>query len=106
MWCDAERRNHDAERRATVYREITINDHRSRAKDELMGKMLETLKLGESRRPALTVTPSEPEAPGEESGVDWKIGDEVPFVEVGGPSRALESSPGLIEHPPQAAQPP
>src|SRR4029077_4664220 len=38
--------------------------------------------------------------------VDWEIGAEVPFVEVGGPNRKVELSPGLLQHPAQPAPQP
>jgi Mrp family chromosome partitioning ATPase len=38
---------------------------------------------------------------------DWEIAEEVPYVEVGGPNKKVESSPGLMKHAPQAnPQPP
>jgi Mrp family chromosome partitioning ATPase len=71
-----------------------------------MGRMLETLKLGEGRRPALSVSTPAPEAPVLDCVVDWEIGEEVPYVEVGGPGKKVELSTGLQAHPAQAAQPP
>lgn len=72
-----------------------------------MGRMLETLKLGEGRRPAPTVVKPTAEAAVQDCVVDWEIGEEVPFVEVGGPNKKVELSPGLLAHPPQPApQPP
>jgi Mrp family chromosome partitioning ATPase len=71
-----------------------------------MGRMLETLKQGGGPR-------SMPagEKPGEvalqDRVVDWEIGEEVPYVEVGGPNKKVELSPGLLKHPAQTAlQPP
>jgi Mrp family chromosome partitioning ATPase len=68
--------------------------------------MLETLKFGEGRRmPLATSIPAAP-APGADCVVEWEMGEEVPFVEVGGPNKKVELSPGLMKHPPQPAQPP
>jgi Mrp family chromosome partitioning ATPase len=68
--------------------------------------MLETLKLGESRRAPVAI--SKPEgAPVQDCVTDWEIAEEVPYIEVGGPNKKVELSPGLMKHPPQAApQPP
>jgi Mrp family chromosome partitioning ATPase len=64
--------------------------------------MLETLKLGESRRAPVPV--SKPEAaPVQDCVTDWEIAEEVPYIEVGGPNKKVELSPGLMKHPPQAA---
>jgi tyrosine-protein kinase Etk/Wzc len=38
--------------------------------------------------------------------VEWEIGEEVPFIEVGGPNKKVEVSPALMKHAPQPAQPP
>jgi len=71
-----------------------------------MGRMLDTLKFGEGRRaPLATSTPAAP-APGADCVVEWEMGEEVPFVEVGGPNKKVELSPGLMRHPAQPAQPP
>lgn len=69
-----------------------------------MGKMLETLKLSEGRR----TTVGKPDAaPVQDTVTDWEIAEEVPFVEVGGPNKKVELSPGLVKHAPQPApQPP
>ena len=67
-----------------------------------MGRMLESLKLGESRRTPVAV--SKPEAaPVQDCVTDWEIAEEVPYIEVGGPNKKVELSPGLMKHPPQAA---
>lgn len=66
-----------------------------------MGRMLETLKLGEGRRTPLPVSKAADVAPVQDCVVDWEIGAEVPFVEVGGPNKKVELSPGLLKHPPQ-----
>jgi Mrp family chromosome partitioning ATPase len=73
-----------------------------------MGRMLETLKLGEGRRTPLALSgPVEAAAPVQDCVVDWEIGAEVPFVEVGGPNKKVECSAALLKHPPQAnPQPP
>jgi Mrp family chromosome partitioning ATPase len=72
-----------------------------------MGRMLETLKLGEGRRSPLTVSVPEPQTPVQDCVVDWEIGEEVPYIEVGGPGKKVDLSPGmLLQHPPQSAQPP
>jgi Mrp family chromosome partitioning ATPase len=63
--------------------------------------MSETLKLGEGRRTPLPVSKPTDAAPVQDCVVDWEIGNEVPFVEVGGPGRKIEVSPGLMPHPPQ-----
>lgn len=68
-----------------------------------MGKMLETLKLGEGRRASLTISKPAEGAPEQDCVVDWEIGTEVPFVEVGGPGKKVELSPGLMKHPALAA---
>jgi Mrp family chromosome partitioning ATPase len=71
-----------------------------------MGRMLDTMKLGEGRRPLAIGTPVDG-APVQDCVVDWEIGEEVPYVEVGGPNKKVELSPGLLKHPAQAAlQPP
>ena len=59
-----------------------------------MGRMLDTLKQGEGRRvmPAVEQTGG---TPVQDCVVDWEIGEEVPFVEVGGPNKKIELSPGL-----------
>jgi Mrp family chromosome partitioning ATPase len=63
-----------------------------------MGRTLETLKLGEGRRiPQIVSKPAET-APVQDCVVDWEIGAEVPFVEVGGPGKKVELSPGLMKH--------
>ncbi len=67
-----------------------------------MGRMLETLKLGENRRVPAEL--SNPEAaPVLDCVTDWEIAEEVPYIEVGGPNKKVELSPGLVKHPPQAA---
>jgi Mrp family chromosome partitioning ATPase len=63
-----------------------------------MGRLLETLKLGDGRRPAAQ-TKKPDDAPVQDCVVDWEIGEEVPFVEVGGPNKKVELSPGLMKHP-------
>jgi Mrp family chromosome partitioning ATPase len=64
--------------------------------------MLETLKLGENRRSPAEV--SKPEsAPVLDCVTDWEIAEEVPYIEVGGPNKKVELSPGLVQHPPQAS---
>jgi len=72
-----------------------------------MGRMLETLKQGEGRRAMPAIDKTAPETPVQDCVVDWEIGEEVPFVEVGGPNKKVELSPGLMAHPAQVApQPP
>src|SRR4051794_14222216 len=72
-----------------------------------MGRMLDTLRLGEGRRPVLAAEHPEPPAPVPNCVVEWEIGEEAPYVEVGGPDKKVQLSPGLMPaHPPQAAQPP
>lgn len=66
-----------------------------------MGRMLETLKLGEARRAAPTMATPSAEVAAQDCVVEWEIGEEVPFVEVGGPNKKVELSPGLLAHPPQ-----
>jgi Mrp family chromosome partitioning ATPase len=66
-----------------------------------MGRMLETLKLGEGRRTPLAVSKPADAAPVQDCVVDWEIGEEVPYVEVGGPNKKVELSPSLMKHPPQ-----
>ena len=68
-----------------------------------MGRMLETMKLGEGRRAPLAISKPADTAPVQDCVVDWEIGEEVPYVEVGGPGKKVELSPGLMKHPPQAA---
>jgi Mrp family chromosome partitioning ATPase len=68
-----------------------------------MGKMLETLKAGEGRRASLAFSKPADGAPELDCVVDWEIGAEVPFVEVGGPGKKVELSPGLMMHPALAA---
>jgi len=69
--------------------------------------MLETLKLGEGRRTPLAISMPADAAPVQDCVVDWEIGAEVPYVEVGGPNKKVEFSPALLKHPPQATpQPP
>ncbi len=71
-----------------------------------MGRMLDTLKQGEARRVVLAVDKPADTAV-QDCVVDWEIGAEVPFVEVGGPNKKIELSPGLLQHPPQnQPQPP
>jgi Mrp family chromosome partitioning ATPase len=72
-----------------------------------MGRMLETMKLSQGRRVPLSVSKPVDEAPVQDCVTDWEIAEEVPYVEVGGPNKKVESSPGLMKHAPQAApQPP
>ena len=71
-----------------------------------MGRMLDTLKLGEGRRPVSPMTRPADDPGLQDRVVDWEIGEEVPFVEVGGPNKKVELSPALMKHPPQPAQPP
>jgi Mrp family chromosome partitioning ATPase len=72
-----------------------------------MGRMLETMKLGEGRRVPLAISKPAEGTPVQDCVVDWEIGEEVPYVEVGGPGKKVELSPGLLKHAPQAApQPP
>ena len=68
-----------------------------------MGKMLETLKAGEGRRALLAISKPADGAPVQDCVADWEIGAEVPFVEVGGPGKKVELSPGLMKHPALAA---
>jgi Mrp family chromosome partitioning ATPase len=67
-----------------------------------MGRMLETLRLGENRRAPVEVSKLEC-APVQDCVTDWEIAEEVPYIEVGGPNKKVELSPGLVKHPPQAA---
>jgi Mrp family chromosome partitioning ATPase len=64
-----------------------------------MGRMLDTLKHGDGKRVivAPAMKPAE-EATEQERVVDWEIGAEVPYVEVGGPNKKVELSPGLMKH--------
>src|SRR5262245_23457360 len=86
-----------------------------------MGRMLDRLKVGRPvfiRDGVKSDAPPEPQTPVQECVVDWEIGAETPFIEVGGPDKKIEHSPGLpcppskrpvaeeIAHPPQQAQPP
>jgi Mrp family chromosome partitioning ATPase len=72
-----------------------------------MGRMLETMKHSEGRRTPLPISNPVEGATVQDCVVDWEIGEEVPYVEVGGPSKKVELSPGLLKHPAQAAlQPP
>jgi Mrp family chromosome partitioning ATPase len=64
-----------------------------------MGRTLDTLRHGEPQR-LVRATPVAPEKP-EDCVTDWTLQDEVPFVEVGGPSKNVELSPSLVKHPPQ-----
>jgi Mrp family chromosome partitioning ATPase len=71
------------------------------AKVNFMGRMLETMKLGDGRRSTLAISKPVDGAPVQDCVVDWEIGEEVPFVEVGGPNKKIELSPGLLKHPAQ-----
>ena len=72
-----------------------------------MGRMLETMKLSHGRHAPLAITKPVEEPPVKDCVVDWEIAEEVPYVEVGGPDKKLDLSPGLMKHAPQAApQPP
>ncbi|MBI1831289.1 MAG: hypothetical protein HYR84_07565 [Planctomycetes bacterium] len=72
-----------------------------------MGRTLETLKLADNRKALAPMSAPADAAPVQECVVDWEIGAEVPFVEVGAPGKKMELSPGLMQHAPQAApQPP
>lgn len=72
-----------------------------------MGRMLETMKLGEGRRAPLSILKPLAAAPVQDCVVDWEIGEEVPYVEVGGPNKKVELSPALLQHPAQIVpQPP
>src|SRR5438045_1649512 len=71
-----------------------------------MGRMLETLKLGEHRRLAPAADKPAPPTPGQDCAVAWEIGSEAPYIEGGGPNKKVEYSPSLQPHPPQLAQPP
>ena len=71
-----------------------------------MGRMLETFKLGEGRRSPLALSKPADAAPAQDCVVDWEIGAEVPFVEVGGPNKKIELSPGLLQHPAQVTPQP
>lgn len=66
-----------------------------------MGRMLDTFKHGETRRVIAPPTNPASEPPEQERVVDWEIGAEVPYVEVGGPNKKIELSPGLSRHPAQ-----
>ena len=68
-----------------------------------MGRMLETLKLGEGRRAPLLVAKAADAGPAPDCVVEWEISEEIPFVEVGGPNKKIELSPSLMKHPPQPA---
>ena len=72
-----------------------------------MGRMLETLKQGDGARMIPARDRLVADSAVQDCVVDWEIGEEVPFVEVGGPNKKVELSPGLMAHPAQAApQPP
>src|SRR5271166_320325 len=74
-----------------------------------MGRTLDTLRHGETQRAARPAPPVPPgdSSPPEECVVDWTLQEEVPYIEVGGPSRQVEVSPLLVKHPPQPkVQPP
>lgn len=71
-----------------------------------MGRTLETLRQGEGAR---RTTAGRSDGPVEECVVEWTLGEEeAPYIEVGGPDKKVELSPGLIhKHPPQPRiQPP
>jgi Mrp family chromosome partitioning ATPase len=68
--------------------------------------MLETLKHGEGRRMPMSANVPAAPAPGADCVVEWEIGAEVPYVEVGGPNKKVELSPSLMMHPAQSSQPP
>lgn len=73
-----------------------------------MGRMLDSLKANGGTRvapPALAKPGAETPAP--DGVVDWEIAEDVPFIEVGGPNKKVELSPGLLKHPAQRTpQPP
>jgi len=72
-----------------------------------MGRMLETLKLGDTRKATAPVSGPGDASPVVDCVVDWEIGAEVPFVEVGAPGKKMELSASLMQHPPQPTpQPP
>ncbi len=70
-----------------------------------MGRTLETLKVGEASRQSAKpkAMPSTPECV-----VEWTLPEEeIPFVEIGGPDRKVEFSPGLlVKHAAQTPQAP
>jgi Mrp family chromosome partitioning ATPase len=72
-----------------------------------MGRMLQTLKQNEGRRVPPLSEAAPVDAAVQDTVVDWEIAEEVPYVEVGGPNKKVELSPGLLAHPAQAKpQPP
>src|SRR5213593_3077519 len=72
-----------------------------------MGRVLETLKRGDGWRISAANSKPADATPVQDCVVDWEIGAEVPYVEVGGADKKVELSPGLMKHPAQAApQPP
>ena len=68
-----------------------------------MGRMLDTLKQGEGRRVPIAISKPAGDAPVLDCVTDWEIAEEVPFVEVGGPNKKVELSPGLMKHAAQAS---
>lgn len=70
-----------------------------------MGRMLQSLKQNEGRRAPMGEGAPVDSAV-QDTVVDWEIAEEVPFVEVGGPNKKVELSPGLLAHPAQAKQQP
>lgn len=66
-----------------------------------MGRMLQTMKQGDGRRALPASDAALPDAAVQDTVVDWEIAEEVPFVEVGGPNKKVELSPGLMAHPAQ-----
>ena len=72
-----------------------------------MARMLDMLKKGDGARPAPAPTGKSPAA--DDHVLDWAVGEtQVPFIEVGGPNKAVEGSAEVmaVQHPAQFKQPP
>src|SRR5262245_35541452 len=74
-----------------------------------MGRMLEMLKKADGERPQASASPNPKSPAADDCVIDWAVGETtIPFIEVGGPGKAVEGSAEVmaITHPAQLKQPP
>ena len=74
-----------------------------------MGRMLEMLKKGDGQRPLAATLPSAQSPAADDCVLDWAVGESpTPYIEVGGPGKAVEGSADVMAviHPAQLMLPP
>lgn len=74
-----------------------------------MGRMLDLLKKADGQRPPAAASPTSKSDAADDCVIDWAVAETpMPYIEVGGPGRAVEGSAEVmaVAHPAQVPQPP